>query len=74
MRKALNISDNLYLNMDNIVSWQIGDGYITITSNADAQSNLFYITTTPNSSSDIVTSKEDIHRIKRELEDYMGVF
>lgn len=74
MRKALNLSGNLYLNMDNIVSWEIGNDSITITNNADAQSNLFYITTKPNSSSDIVTTREEVHRIKRELEDYMGVF
>lgn len=74
MRRSLKIENEFYLNMDNIVSFNLEDNVIQITTNS-ADTNYFEIfigEQRPFTGSRYVT-ESDFRRIKREICEYMGV-
>jgi len=75
MPKALRLGENDYLVMDHIVEWWFSDNDITIvTTSADERPRRIISDTMehPGCHSHKVTVNE-FHRIKREINEYMGV-
>ncbi|WP_281189114.1 hypothetical protein [Vibrio harveyi] len=74
MVKALKLEENLYINMDTIVEFFVEENSLRITTNAHPELAYYKIVQEGDRAyDDICVPVNELHRIKRELGDYMGV-
>lgn len=76
MKKGLMIEEHSFLNMDSIVQWSFNKESITIeTMLADVPAiEIMLIDSSLISGASFRVTKNEFHRIKRQITEYMGVF
>ena len=77
MKKGLRIENNFYLNMDSIITWRVSNEGISIMTSLNTDSNRFLITTKEPElgaiSNYFIVSVQEVKRIIKEINAYMGV-
>ncbi|KIP77490.1 MULTISPECIES: hypothetical protein [Vibrio] len=73
MAKALKIESGRYLNMDQVVTFELSHDSIKVTSTVESFAHVYIGIDGKTEYADCFVSVQDFHRIKRELCDYMGI-
>ncbi len=74
MSKALKLEQNLYINMDNVVEFFVEEQSLRLTTNAHPELAFYQIAQEGSDAyGEILVPVNELHRIKRQLGDYMGV-
>ena len=75
MPRGLKIESNFYLNMDSIITWKINSEGINIVTSFTKNSRLLITTKEPGigmTSPYVIVSIQELKRIIKELNEYMG--
>ncbi|HAS8115953.1 TPA: hypothetical protein I7693_22075 [Vibrio vulnificus] len=74
MAKALKLEENLYINMDSVIEFFVDEKSLRITTNAHPELAFYQIAQEDSDAyGEIWVPVNELHRIKRELGEYMGV-